>query len=120
MDFYTHKSSTVRQQRKWWKVPTALFAPKYSFWVISFAVFLIAAGSLSYLWQWANYLQLGYHTQALEKEKVVLQQRIALLEIEVHFLSRLERVDHIATTQMNMRPPTPAQRFILQPPDSNE
>ncbi|MBF0289444.1 MAG: cell division protein FtsL [SAR324 cluster bacterium] len=120
MDFYTRRSSTVRQQQKWWHIPTVLFAPKYSFWVISFAIFLIAGGSLSYLWQWANYLQLGYRTQALEKEKVVLQQSISLLEIEVHFLSRLERLDRIATSRMNMRPPKPTQRFILTAPKPNE
>ena len=120
MNVFPRKSHMIRRQHKWWQFAKDWFSPQYSFRMVIVATVLIAVGSLSYIGQWANYLQLGYHTQTLEKEKIILQQRIALLEIEVSFLTRLERLDRIATTQMNMQPPSPTQRLILSSVNSDE
>lgn len=120
MNVFPHRSSLIRRQHKWWQPLKVLFSPQYSLRTLAFATFLIAVGSIAYIWQWINYLQVGYHTQALEKEKIHLEQQISLLEIEVNFLSRLERLDHIATTRMNMQPPSPQQRVILNPAGAHE
>ncbi len=120
MNIFPRKSRMIRRQHNWRWFAKDWFSPQHSFRIVTIAAVLIAVGSLSYIGQWANYLQVGYRAQTLEKEKTVLQQRIALLEIEVSFLTRLERLDRIATTQMNMRPPSPAQRFILNSAPSNE
>ena len=115
MSTFIHKSSLIKKQRKWWKIPKLFFSPKYSLRIISFTACLIAIGSISYIWQWSNYLQIGYRIQALEVEKRKTLQRIDLLEIEASFLMRLERLEHIATTQMNMIQPTFPQRLIIPP-----
>lgn len=116
MSTFIHKSSLVKQQHKWWKTLTSFFSPKYSLRVISFTACLIAIGSISYIWQWASYLQIGYRIQALEVEKKKILQRIDLLEIEASFLMRLERLEYIATTQLNMAQPTFSQRLTIPPP----
>jgi len=114
MNAFIHKSSLVKKQSRWWKTLKSFFSPQYSLRIISFTACLIAVGSLSYIWQWANYLQIGYRIQALEAEKKKVLQRIDLLEIEASFLTRLNRLEHIAITQMNMIQPTSSQR--LTPP----
>lgn len=120
MNVFPHRSRLIRRQHKWWHISKLWFSPQYSLQTIIVATFLIALGSLAYIWQWTHYLQLGYQVQAFNKEKTHLQERIALLEIEVSFLTRLERLDRIATTQMNMRPPSPAQRLTLPTDRSDE
>ncbi|MBF0279260.1 MAG: cell division protein FtsL [SAR324 cluster bacterium] len=120
MNIFQRKSHMIRRQHKWWKFAKDWFSPQHSFRLVIVAAVLITVGSLSYIGQWANYLQLGYRTQTLIKEKTALEKKIALLEIEVSFLTRLERLDRIATTQMDMHPPSPAQRLILFSKNTDE
>ena len=115
MNIFPYHSRLVRRQHKWWHALKILVSPQYALRTGLFAVFLIATGSLFYVWQWTNYLQLGYQIQALQKEKTTLEQKIALLEIEVNHLTRPERLDHIATTQLKMHVPSPSQLLILNP-----
>ena len=119
MNVFPRRSRLIRRQHKYRHFVKLLLSPQYSLRTIIFATVLVALGSIAYIWQWAQYLQMGYHTQALLKEKTVLQKRIGLLEIEVSFLTRLDRLDRIATEQMKMRLPSPAQRLTLpaSPPD---
>lgn len=120
MNVFPHRRRSIRRQHKYRNfiklLFSSLFSPQYSLRTVLFATVLIALGSIAYIWQWAQYLQEGYDTQALHKEKTVLQKRIALLEIEVSFLTRLDRLDQIATEQMKMRLPSPAQRLTLPKP----
>ena len=113
MNIFPYHSRLVRRQHKWWHELKILFSPKYALRTALFAVLLIAIGSLFYIRQWTNYLQLGYQFQSLQEEKATLEQRISLLEIEVNYLTRPERLDHIATTQLDMQLPSPSQRLIL-------
>lgn len=113
MNIFPYHSRLIRRQHNWWQAPEVLFSPQYALRTVLFAVFLISIGSLLYVWQWTSYLQLGYRMQALQKEKNTLEQRIALLEIEVNYLTRPERLDQIATTRLNMHLPPPDRRLIL-------
>lgn len=117
---FSHKAYSVKRQHRWWKTPTILLSPRYSFRVMAFAACLIAIGSLSHIWQWTNYLQIGYRIQALEKEKEALQHRISMLHIEISYLSRLDRLDRLATRQLKMQPPTLSQRLVLTSTPPNE
>ena len=122
MNIFPYHSRLIRRQHYWWQVPEILFSPQYALHIVLFAVFLISIGCLLYIWQWTSYLQLGYRMQALQKEKNTLEQRIALLEIEVNYLTRPERLDQMATTRLNMHLPSPKQRLILNRtvPDASE
>ena len=113
MNIFPYHSRLVRRQHKWWHELKILFSPQYALRTALFAVLLIAIGSLFYIRQWTNYLQLGYQIQAQQEEKATLEQRISLLEIEVNYLTRPERLDNIATTQLDMQLPSPSQRLIL-------
>ena len=122
MNIFPYHSRLIRRQHYWWQAPEILFSPQYALHIVLFAVFLISIGCLLYIWQWTSYLQLGYRMQALQKEKNTLEQRIALLEIEVNYLTRPERLDQMATTRLNMHLPSPDQRLILNRtvPDASE
>ncbi len=117
---FPRKSNLLKEQQKWWSTPSVLFSPKYAFRVIVFAILLIGLGVFSYLLQWIHYLEIGYRVQALAKEKAKVQQRIELLEIEVAFLTRPERLDRIASTQLKLLPPKLNQHQQFQFKQSDE
>lgn len=120
MKGYSHKSHLIKRQHQWWKTPNLLFSQRYSFQVMAIAITLIAFGSLAHVWQWTRFVQLGYQVQKLETEKKAIVNRIDLLEIEISYLSRLDRLDHLATSQLKMKPPSLNQRLSLNPHNPNE
>jgi cell division protein FtsL len=75
---------------------------------------VLTAGAVFFLWQRQQFVQLGYEVNALRTERVRLREAIEPLEVEVHYLSRLERIDRLARTELGMRPPTPAQVIVLE------
>ena len=47
-------------------------------------------------------------------EQARLEEVIEPLEVEVRYLSRLERIDELARTQLGMAPPLPSQVIVLE------
>jgi cell division protein FtsL len=75
---------------------------------------VIAAGGLFYLWQRFQFTKLGFEVARLRQVKAQLEERLEPLQVEVDYLSRLERVDKLAREQLGMRPPTPGQVIQLE------
>jgi cell division protein FtsL len=75
---------------------------------------LLTLGSLLYLWQWMNYLQVSYDVQNLEKEHQQMSTRLEMLGVEIDYLSRPQRIETIAREQMLMGLPHPSQIYTLE------
>ena len=75
---------------------------------------VIAAGGLFYLWQRYQFTRLGFEVAQLRQRKAELEERIEPLQVEVDYLSRLERIDTLAREQLGMRPPAPGQVIVLE------
>ena len=80
---------------------------------------VIAIAALIYIAQWATFFQIGFRSQTLQRERDALSRRLGLLEIEVSFLSRLERVEKLALRDGRMIYPKPSQIRTLtdRPPE---
>jgi cell division protein FtsL len=75
---------------------------------------VIAAGGLFYLWQRFQFTKLGFDVARLRQEKAEIEERLEPLQVEVDYLSRLERIDELAREQFGMRPPAPGQVIVLE------
>ena len=74
---------------------------------------VIAAGGLFYLWQRYQFTRLGFEVAQLRQRKAELQEKLEPLQVEVDYLSRLERIDTLAR-ELGMRPPAPGQVIVLE------
>ncbi len=87
------------------------------------AVFLIVVvATLSYLWQHAHMVSLGYQVEAQRTALGKLSHHRAELLLEVASLSALPRIERIAREQLGMEPPRPAQlvRVVFPPSQPDE
>jgi cell division protein FtsL len=75
---------------------------------------VIAAGGLFYVWQRFQFTKLGFDVAQLRQQKAQLEEQLEPLEVEVDYLSRLERVDRVAREQLGMRAPQPGQVIVLE------
>ena len=114
MDIWSKKSGLLKAQYRLKQQSQVLWNVMQSVHMLLLVAFLITTGCFLYLWQWMNYLKGGYHVQALEKEKAVTLHRLELLETEINFLSRPQRIESIAVGKIGMRPLTPMQYFTFQ------
>jgi len=82
--------------------------------LVVLCAFVIAAGGLFYLWQRFQFTKLGFEVVRLRQQKARLEERIEPLQVEVDYLSRLERIDALAREQLGMRPPAPGEVIVLE------
>jgi cell division protein FtsL len=82
--------------------------------LVVLCAFVIAAGGLFYLWQRFQFTKLGFEVARLRQQKTQLEERIEPLQVEVDYLSRLERIDTLAREQLGMRAPAPGQVIVLE------
>jgi cell division protein FtsL len=75
---------------------------------------VLTFGAVFYLWQRYQFVRLGYEVETLRAARTRLVEAIEPLEVEVHYLSRLERIDALARTRLGMRPPRPDQVIVLE------
>lgn len=75
---------------------------------------VVAAGGLFYLWQRYQFTKLGFEVAQLRQRKAQLAEQIEPLQVEVDYLSRLERIDTLAREQLGMRPPAPGQVIVVE------
>ncbi len=70
---------------------------------------ILTVGAVVFVWQRYQYVRLGFEVSALRERKAALEEAIEPLEIEVEYLSRLERIETLAREQLGMRPPRASQ-----------
>jgi cell division protein FtsL len=95
------------------RLPAALGQASSVVLVVLCAV-VLTVGAVFYLWQRYQFVHLGYEVNQLRAEKARLEEAIEPLEVEVHYLSRLERIDELARTRLGMNPPLPSQVIVLE------
>lgn len=59
-------------------------------------------------------IRLGYDIEALKRESVVLSRIHKELMVEMESLNAIERIDRIASEQLQMLPASPSQRVYVQ------
>lgn len=75
---------------------------------------VITVGAVFFLWQRYQFVRLGYEVNRLRAEKARLEEAIEPLEVEVRYLSRLERIDRLAREELGMHPPAPSQVIVVE------
>lgn len=79
---------------------------------------VITVGAVFYLWQRYQYVALGYEVSALRREKARLEEALEPLEVEAAYLSRLERIERVARSELGMRPPRADQVIVVEHDES--
>ncbi|MCZ6558085.1 MAG: cell division protein FtsL [SAR324 cluster bacterium] len=101
-----------------------LFKPRSrglsSMTLVVFCAALLTVGAVFFLWQRYQYIRLGFAVTELRQRKAVLQGEIEPLEFEVEYLSRLERIETLATERLGMRPPRTSQVRRLNRHDTSQ
>jgi cell division protein FtsL len=77
---------------------------------------LLTLGALFFVWQRYQFIRLGFEVGALRQRQAELQERIEPLEVEAEYLARPERIEAIARERLGMRPPSPSQVIVIEPP----
>jgi cell division protein FtsL len=95
------------------RLPDSLGSASYLVLVVLCAV-VLTVGAVFFLWQRYQFVRLGYEVNRLRAEKARLEETIEPLEVEVEYLSRLERIDRLAREQLGMQPPLPSQVIVLE------
>ena len=95
------------------RLPAVLGSASYVVLVVLCAV-VITVGAVFFLWQRYQFVRLGYEVNVLRAHKARLEEAIEPLEVEVQYLSRLERIDRLARSELGMHPPYPAQVIVLE------
>lgn len=106
---YRTRSSTVRKQKRERFFQGLIQSPKITPALLMMAGVMLGIGGFLYLWQWAHYLNEGYQVQKLQKHKLVLKEETEMLELEVNYLSRPERLERIALKQLKLKYPNASQ-----------
>jgi len=75
---------------------------------------VLTVGAVFFVWQRYQFVRLGYEVDRLRVEQAHLEESIEPLEVEVQYLSRPERIDTLARTQLGMTPPLPSQVIVLE------
>jgi cell division protein FtsL len=79
---------------------------------------ILTLGAVVFVWQRYQYVRLGFEVSALRQRRAELEEVIEPLEIEVEYLSRLERIETLARDRLGMRPPRVHQVRILNGHDA--
>ncbi|MGK5094716.1 cell division protein FtsL [Deltaproteobacteria bacterium TL4] len=113
MKIFPRRPPLLREQYRWKKKSKLLQSVFLSFQTVLFISVLVALGSMFHLWQWMSYLQHGYQIQSLEKEKSALEHQLTLMEVEINYLTRPQRLEAFATQRLGMKRPKTTQYFLL-------
>ncbi|MBI1824573.1 MAG: cell division protein FtsL [Nitrospirae bacterium] len=77
---------------------------KSSDWTYLKCGILIFSGIVVYLAYHIHVVKMGYEMSQMQKEKKILERTHTELQIEISSLSSLDRIEHIAVTQLGMVP----------------
>lgn len=74
---------------------------------------LVVLGILSYIWRGVEILTMGYKMRAIYSQQTVLQEQRQKLLLEKAALRSLDRIEDLASRQLNLVKPNPDQVVIL-------
>jgi cell division protein FtsL len=86
--------------------------------LILFTSSLIVLGILSYIWRGVEIISMGYKMRAIYAQQSLLKEQRQKLILEKAALRSLKRIEHIASSQLNLVKPNPDQMIIL--PDTQK
>jgi cell division protein FtsL len=95
-------------QGRFWKI-----RPRALFWILGGAILFFA---FLLLWQRHQMIRIGYEIEQLREERVELLRMQKELLIEAESLTALDRIERIATEQLNMKQALPQQRVYTKRP----
>jgi cell division protein FtsL len=79
---------------------------------------MIVLGILSYIWRGVEIIRMGYKMRAIYSQQSLLKEQRQRLILERAALRSLKRIEHIASSQLNLVKPNPDQVIILKSPES--
>jgi cell division protein FtsL len=75
---------------------------------------LIVLGILSHIWRGVEILTMGYRMRAIYAQQMLLKEQRQKLILEKAALRSLDRIEKIASSQLNLVKPNPEQIIILK------
>ena len=75
---------------------------------------VITFGAVFFVWQRFQFIRLSFEASELRSRKEHLEEQIEPLQVEVEYLSRLERIDTLARGRLGMRPPRNSQVMVME------
>jgi cell division protein FtsL len=87
-----------------------------SLMLILFTCSVIVIGILSYIWRGVEIISIGYKMRAVYYQQTLLQDQRQKLILERAALRSLKRIEHIASSELELVKPNPDQVIILPAP----
>lgn len=84
-----------------------------SLMLILFTCSIIVIGILSYIWRGVEIISIGYKMRAVYSQQALLQDQRQKLILERAALKSLKRIEHIASSGLELVKPNPEQVIIL-------
>ena len=103
------KPLSLKHQFRWKLVPRFIWRAVQSFHITLLVWGLVTIGCIFYLTQWMNYRQVAQRIDLLENKRLKLVSKLELLEVEVSYLTRPQRLDFLVEKRMHMITPNPSQ-----------
>ncbi|MBC8258851.1 MAG: cell division protein FtsL [SAR324 cluster bacterium] len=103
------KPLSLKHQYRWKLVPRFIWQSMQSFHITLVVWALVTVGCIFYLSQWMNYRQVAHRVDSLEIKHTKLTSQLELLEVEISYLTRPQRLELLAKQIMSMSAPDPVQ-----------
>ena len=103
------KPRSLKHQFRWKLVPRFIWQSLQSFRITLLVWGLVTIGGIFYLSQWMNYRQVAHRIDSLETKRSKLSSQIELLEVEISYLTRPQRLEILAEKTMRMAAPDAVQ-----------
>ena len=100
---------SLKHQFRWKLVPRFIWQSMQSFRITLLVCGLVTIGGIFYLSQWINYRQVAHRIDSLETKRSKLSSQIELLEVEISYLTRPQRLEVLAEKTMQMKAPNALQ-----------
>ena len=109
IDSARRKPHSLKHQFRWKLVPRFIWRSVQSFHITLLVWGLVTIGCIFYLTQWMNYRQVGHRGDSLETQRSILVSKLELLEVEISYLTRPQRLEALAEKTMLMASPDTIQ-----------
>ena len=109
IDSARRKPHSLKHQFRWKLVPRFIWRSVQSFQITLLVWGLVTIGCIFYLTQWMNYRQVAHRVDSLETQRSILVSKLELLEVEISYLTRPQRLEALAEKTMLMASPDAIQ-----------
>ncbi len=109
IDSARRKPHSLKHQFRWKLVPRFIWRSVQSFHITLLVWGLVTIGCIFYLTQWMNYRQVAHRVDSLETQRSILVSKLELLEVEISYLTRPQRLEALAEKTMLMASPETIQ-----------